>query len=189
MSMTQFTNEDLKVMSTEYHLEDVGTIVDEPIVTLHCRRDDKSARSVEVEGFYPHFYTTIEGYEENEDTILNESAVRSVEIPEDLANKRRRLNDSVSFYEDMDWETLFDEPVVRIYTVRPDDTPTVRDFLQEHGYETFEPHIAKGDMGDGPMPDAVTERVARLLWQEFQIDIKKHDVEAIDPQSDEVAVL
>lgn len=55
-----------------------------------------------------------------------------------------------------------------------------------NGYETFEPDIAEGDMGRGPAPDYVTERVADLLWNEFSIDLEDHDIEAIDLASDEV---
>ena len=51
---------------------------------------------------------------------------------------------------------------------------------QEHyvnavnGYETFNGPIKAGDGGIGK-PEAVTERVATLLWDEFSIDLDDHD--------------
>ena len=57
-----------------------------------------------------------------------------------------------------------------------------------NGYETFEPDIAMGDMGKGPAPDYVTERVADLLWSEFTIDVEDHGIEVIDLASDEVKI-
>lgn len=58
-----------------------------------------------------------------------------------------------------------------------------------NSYETFEPDIAKGDMGTGPKPEAVTERVATLLWGEFGIEVENLDIKVIDPDADDVDVL
>lgn len=58
-----------------------------------------------------------------------------------------------------------------------------------NGYETFEPDIAKGDMGVGPQPEAVTERVADLLWSEFSIEVEDLGIEVIDPEDDDVQML
>lgn len=58
-----------------------------------------------------------------------------------------------------------------------------------NGHESFEADIAKGDMGRGPTPDAVTERVAEYLWTEWKIEVEDYDIEAIDLESDEVNVL
>ena len=58
-----------------------------------------------------------------------------------------------------------------------------------NGYETFEPDISKGDMGGGPSPEYVTERVAELLYHEFGIEVEQHGIEAIDLDADEVTVL
>ena len=58
-----------------------------------------------------------------------------------------------------------------------------------NGYETFEPDVVKGDMGVGPQPEAVTERVARLLWDEWGIEVEDLGIEAIDTSDDEVDVL
>jgi len=57
-----------------------------------------------------------------------------------------------------------------------------------NSYETFEPDVVKGDMGRGPQPEAVTERVAELLFAEFHIEVEELGIEVIDPQSDEVQV-
>lgn len=58
-----------------------------------------------------------------------------------------------------------------------------------NGYETFEPEVSKGDMGGGPQPEAVTERVAAVLSHEFGIDTEDHGIEVVDVESDEVDVL
>lgn len=58
-----------------------------------------------------------------------------------------------------------------------------------NGYETFEPSIAKGDMGDGPKPEAVTPRLATLLYDEFRVEVEQQGIDVIDPESEEVDVL
>lgn len=58
-----------------------------------------------------------------------------------------------------------------------------------NGFETFEPDIAKGDMGVGPQPEAVTERVANLLQAEWRIDVDDLDIEVININDDDVQVL
>ena len=58
-----------------------------------------------------------------------------------------------------------------------------------NSYETFEPEIAKGDMGDGPQPEAVTERVAMLLDAEFHIDVRELGIDVIDPAAEGVEML
>ncbi|ELZ04960.1 hypothetical protein [Natrialba asiatica] len=58
-----------------------------------------------------------------------------------------------------------------------------------NGYESFEADISKGDMGGGPEPNVVTERVAQLVFAEFNIDVGNRDIKVIDPESDEVSVL
>jgi hypothetical protein len=55
-----------------------------------------------------------------------------------------------------------------------------------NGYETFEADISKGDMGGGPAPDAVTKRVADMLWHEFSIDVEDHGIEVVDMSEDDV---
>lgn len=58
-----------------------------------------------------------------------------------------------------------------------------------NGYETFEPEISKGDMGGGPQLDAVTERVASLLWHEFGIEVENYGIRAVDPDDPDVSIL
>ena len=58
-----------------------------------------------------------------------------------------------------------------------------------NGYETFEPKVAKGDMGDGPKPEAVTPRLANVLRDEFHVDLEDQGIDVIDPESEEVDVL
>lgn len=58
-----------------------------------------------------------------------------------------------------------------------------------NGYETFEPDIAMGDMGRGPEPEAVTKRVADLLWHEFSIEVEKEGIEVVDMSDSDIKVL
>lgn len=58
-----------------------------------------------------------------------------------------------------------------------------------NGYETFEPTISKGDMGDGPKPEAVTPRVAEMLRHEFHAEVEDLGIDVIDPESEEVTRL
>lgn len=57
-----------------------------------------------------------------------------------------------------------------------------------NGYETFDPLISMGDLGNGPKPEAVTERVADILWSEWMIDVEDHGIEVVDPQDPDVEV-
>ena len=57
------------------------------------------------------------------------------------------------------------------------------------GCESHVLGIAKGDMGTGPTPDAVTKQVADLLFDTFQIDVTDRDIQVIDPNDPEVSVL
>lgn len=55
-----------------------------------------------------------------------------------------------------------------------------------NGYEAFEPQIFAGNNPD-KKPEAVTERVARLLWGEFGIDLdNRDDIEVVDMDEAEV---
>jgi hypothetical protein len=58
-----------------------------------------------------------------------------------------------------------------------------------NGHEEFEADIAKGDMGDGPAPEYVTERVARLISDEFRVDVADHGIDVVDIDSEDVEVL
>lgn len=57
-----------------------------------------------------------------------------------------------------------------------------------NGYESFEPDVAKGDMGRGPQPEAVTPRVASLL-RDLGVDAESLGIEVIDPNSGGVEIL
>lgn len=58
-----------------------------------------------------------------------------------------------------------------------------------NGYEEFKASLTKGDMAEGPEPEAVTDRLARLLWGEFGITVEDRGIDVIDPADDEVTVL
>jgi hypothetical protein len=53
--------------------------------------------------------------------------------------------------------------------------------------EKFEAEIGAGD--SSMHPDHVTEEVAEELWHEFGIEVEKHDIEAVDVESDDVELL
>lgn len=58
-----------------------------------------------------------------------------------------------------------------------------------NGYETFEPVVAKGDNMAGEKPEAITERLARVLYDEFGYKADEHDIRVIDPEDENVTVL
>ena len=140
MSLTQFAAEKLKVMTSEYAIEDAGHFSEEPVVSLYCRTADGERRTVDIEGFYPHFYISTDAYEENEDTLLNESAIRHIEIPSSMMDMRRRSNAAVKTL-DEEWADLHENEVVRVYTVVPGDTPDLRDWFHKNDYETYEADV------------------------------------------------
>ena len=140
MSLTSYAREPLKVMASEYYIEDTGSFTDEPIVELYCRNAEGERRSIEVEGFHPYFWITKEAYEENEDTLLNESAVRRIEVPESLYGLRREKNEAVQLLED-DFYDLHDKQLVKVVTVVPGDTPDLRDWFHKNDYDTYEADV------------------------------------------------
>jgi len=56
-------------------------------------------------------------------------------------------------------------------------------------YEEFKASLSKGDMSEGSEPEAVTDRLARLLWGEFGITVEDRGIDVIDLADDEVTVL
>lgn len=57
-----------------------------------------------------------------------------------------------------------------------------------NGYESFAGPIDAGDGSIGS-PEAVTERVATLVRDEFGIDVEDHGIDVIDVESAEVDVV
>jgi hypothetical protein len=53
-----------------------------------------------------------------------------------------------------------------------------------NGYETWQ-EISAGDDPVGDQPDAVTKRVADLLWHEFSINVEKEGIEVVDVASED----
>ena len=83
---------------------------------------------------------------------------------------------------------------------RDDEELEVFDYvrvLQEHhvnsvnGYETFVGPILEGDGSSGQEPEAITKRVADLLWDEFSIDgeISEREIRVVDMSADNVSEL
>lgn len=90
---------------------------------------------------------------------------------------------------ELDWEDATEEDYE---TLEVFDHVTV---IQQHyvnsvnGYETFTGKIAGGDDPHLDEPEAVTERVANLLWHEFGIDgLPSMGIRVVDIESDDVWV-
>lgn len=120
------SRETLKVMSTEYTMEEDGNILAEPIVQLFCRRMDGSRRIVEVEGFYPYFYITEEEFEEKQDKLLDDHMVREIEAREELIADKNKFNTTIKRV-DKPFETLEQDSLVRVYTVKPNHVKDMKD--------------------------------------------------------------
>ncbi len=86
-----------------------------------------------------------------------------------------------------DWQFDVAQALKDTETPRCDDQGGPR--VEARWLDDDEPDIAKGDMGVGPQPEAVTERVADLLWSEFNIEVEDPGIEVIDPEDDDVQVL
>jgi DNA polymerase elongation subunit (family B) len=125
--------ESLKVMSTEYECESDGYRYNEPVVHCFCRDGDGRRRTVEVEGFYPHFYITESEFLDKRKQVLNGNTIRHIEvrpeaIPDDLEH--------TEFVQELDeaWETLHDVNVIKIVTIEPEHVGELRDYFDD----TFE---------------------------------------------------
>lgn len=58
-----------------------------------------------------------------------------------------------------------------------------------NGYETFEPIVSEGNSMAGEKPDAITERLARVLYDEFGCEVEDLGIRVIDPEDENVNVL
>lgn len=131
--LTSFDSEreTLKVMTMEYTMERDGHRIPEPIVQLFCRNADGERRYIEVDGFYPYFYIRENEFEEKQDDLLNEGAIRSIEAREHLVKDEHSMNVTIEEVEDAPATTLHDEPLVKIVTVEPKHVKELRDFFDE----------------------------------------------------------
>lgn len=58
-----------------------------------------------------------------------------------------------------------------------------------NGYETFDGTVAAGDDSHNAPPEAVTDRLAHLLDDEFDINVREQGITVVDLESDEVTLL
>lgn len=74
--------------------------------------------------------------------------------------------------EELDWEDVDDEHVEEVEVF--DHVTVVQESYinSRNGHETFTGKIARGDDSSLPEPDAITERVAEVLWHEFGVDVE-----------------
>lgn len=103
-------------MTAEYTTEKAGYSRPEPVVHLFCRDADGNRHHLEVDGFHPHFYVRPEEFAEQYNTILNDSKVREVTVPEGFIEQ---TDEGLGHYDmvkvDQDpIQTLYEEPLVRI---------------------------------------------------------------------------
>jgi hypothetical protein len=90
---------------------------------------------------------------------------------------------------ELDWEDATEEDYETI-EVFDHVTVTQQHYINSvNGYETFTGKIAGGDDPSLDEPEAVTERVANLLWHEFGIDgLPSMGIRVVDIESDDVWV-
>lgn len=91
--------------------------------------------------------------------------------------------------DDVDWEDATEEDYETL-EVFDHVTVTQQHYVNSvNGYETFTGKIAGGDDPHLDEPEAVTERVANLLWHEFGIDgLPSMGIRVVDIESDDVWV-
>lgn len=90
---------------------------------------------------------------------------------------------------ELDWEDATEEDYETL-EVFDHVTVTQQHYINSvNGYETFTGKIAGGDDPSLDEPEAVTERVANLLWHEFGIDgLPSMGIRVVDIESDDVWV-
>jgi len=136
LSETDDDTTTLKVMSTEYDIETDGHRYAEPIVHLFCRDGDGNRHTIEVEGFHPHFYITESEFFEKQKQVTNGNTIRRIEMrPESIPDDLQHSAFATELGEA--WETLHDEPVVKIVTIEPSHVADLRDYFDE----TFEADV------------------------------------------------
>ncbi len=144
--------ESLKTIGVEYEVESAGRKVKEPIIYLICRNANQKKRIIEVEGFRPSFFVSLNeflsledeslgsGFSQKTENILTERRIVQIGVPdpEDVPEYfRDSLTRAISEYEHVviDESTrtsLEGSPQVKIYTRVPDDIPELRDFFNTH---------------------------------------------------------
>jgi DNA polymerase elongation subunit (family B) len=135
MGLTDIANarERLKLITLEYSIESDGHFLDEPIVELFCRDERGNRRMIEVEGFYPFFYITESEFTEKQDTLLQESMIRSIDVRADILDKQTKMNGSVEPADSAPRSRLDGTNLVRITTVKPSQVSKLRDFFDWTG--------------------------------------------------------
>ena len=123
--------EQLKLMTLEYHVEEDGNFLAEPVLTLFCRDESGNKRVVEVENFYPSFFISEREYIANEHTIFQERMVRSVTARTGLTSDDNVNNAALQETLDAPRETLHGQELVKIETVKPKHVAQLRDYFKQ----------------------------------------------------------
>lgn len=87
---------------------------------------------------------------------------------------------------DKDWEDV-EEDDVETYEVFDHVSIIMEHYINSvNGYETYPEKVAAGDNPLNEKPEAITERVADMLWHEFGLEPETRDIEVINMDSDDV---
>lgn len=130
-------------MSAEYTVEESGHVRREPVIHLLCRRADGSRRHLEVEGFHPYFYISVEAFEANRKELLNDGRVRHIEVPHSVEadDPDLKYQEHVSATGEP-VNTLFDQPLVKVTVGVPKHVSNNKDGgLVEYFEETWEADV------------------------------------------------
>lgn len=132
--------ERLKVMTVEYTTHNRGYDRTEPIVHVFARTKSGDKRHLMVEGFYPHFYITVDEFMENYKQLVNEGNLRKIEVPpgtiEAVGDPDLKFQEAVSEKRGL-FKTLHGEQLVKLTCGVPDDVGNLR----EHFDETWEADV------------------------------------------------
>jgi hypothetical protein len=91
--------------------------------------------------------------------------------------------------EDVSWDEAFENDEIGELEVFDHVTVMRQTYVNSvNGYETYVGKIAGGDDPHLDKPEAVTERVADLLWHEFGIDgeLEERGIRVVDMSSENV---
>lgn len=127
-------HERLHLITQEYTVESGGRKMAEPIVHLICRDESLQRRVIEVEGFRPSFYISLDEFLAKFGAVTTERRIVAIGVP-DLPDQPLEIENSlkgetkVFIEEDGGKESLEGEPMVRLYLKSPSEVSELRDFF------------------------------------------------------------
>jgi len=127
----QHEREVLKVMTMEYRIERDGHRLPEPIVQLFCRDKHGVRRDIEVEGFYPFFYISEATFFNEQNELLKDSAIRSIEAREILVEDENMMDETITKVEEPSSTTLHGDNLTKVVTMEPKHVSELREAFEE----------------------------------------------------------